>query len=619
MGGKPVPWLYWGAVALLALLVFFLILYAHAQRPAAGVLGFVEASFRPGSALEERRVGLPHDWRKDGTTAAEAEYRVDFTLSVAPQRLWAVYVPALEMTPAIAVNGVFIGGRQQLEEDQVRPRFWGRPVIFNVPAGLLKTGQNHVSVVLRVEPGWGRLSEIYLGPQERLQQHFDSRYFWRVTLLILTASVSLLIALFMMSLGIAQSDGTYRWFAAFAGCWFLHNLYYLFVDIPLQNPHWDAVIYIVIGLLTYTASVFSLRFLKLSRRQWELRMATVLWAGSLGIVVLAVLDDHLLLTGGAVLWTLVLLAFGTYPATLMLSHFARQRDWQTFSLAVCYALTLLTGAWDWSVLSGFGYRHNGMLMQFSAAPALLAFGSILMLRFNRALRESSELNRELEDRVATKVEAIESAFERNRQLQQEQVVAEERLRIMRDMHDGVGGHLIGMLNQFDSADPAQARWRAEAQAALNDLRLMIDSLDDIDQDLVVVLGLLRNRIQPQIDAAGVQLVWDVDDLPPIADLGPERVLHFMRILQETVTNCIKHANATRLVLRTRSELFIDGRRCIGVVITDNGTGFDPAARGGRGLQNMAHRAQVADLLLRWSTPKGGCGTQVAVGFPLSAG
>ena len=90
---------------------------------------------------------------------------------------------------------------------------------------------------------------------------------------------------------------------------------------------------------------------------------------------------------------------------------------------------------------------------------------------------------------------------------------------------------------------------------------MIDSLDDVEQDLVVALGLLRNRVQPQLDAAGIVLEWDVDELPALPGLGPARVLHVLRILQEVITNCIRHSGARVLTVHTRRRLHIGAVTC----------------------------------------------------------
>jgi signal transduction histidine kinase len=311
----------------------------------------------------------------------------------------------------------------------------------------------------------------------------------------------------------------------------------------------------------------------------------------------------------------VLLALALYPATLIVRSLLDRRSLEMFFLGVCFVLSLILGGHDWLVTSGIGYRHNGMLMQFATAPTLATLGVILLRRFVAALRETEALNRDLERRVASKALEIERTFARNRELESSQLLSRERERIMRDMHDGVGSQLIGMLGHLDKDDRRDQELISELHMALHDLRMMIDSLEDVDNDVVVALGLFRNRIQPQLDAAGLALHWRIGDLPPVASLGPERVLHFLRLMQESVTNCIRHAGARNLIVSTTSGVVVNGRNCVCVTVCDDGRGFVSASGHGRGLSNMRYRAAAADLELKIESSE--AGTMVRIGFPLA--
>jgi signal transduction histidine kinase len=291
----------------------------------------------------------------------------------------------------------------------------------------------------------------------------------------------------------------------------------------------------------------------------------------------------------------------------------RRWDPEIFCLSICYLLSIMLGAHDWLVTSGLGFRHNGMLLQFAAVPTLATFGIMLLRRFIAALREKDALNRDLEERVASKAQQIEETFRRNRELESAQLLSQERERIMRDMHDGVGSQLIGMTGYLDHGNPRDALLSQELQTALRELRLMIDSLEDMEGDVVVALGLFRNRIQPQVDAAGLSMSWQVADLPRVPDLGPERVLHFMRILQEAVVNSIRHAAATNLSVSTCVDGIVNGKRCISISVSDDGSGFEGLRNRGRGLDNMRHRAASAGLELEIHSDANG--TTITIGFP----
>jgi len=78
----------------------------------------------------------------------------------------------------------------------------------------------------------------------------------------------------------------------------------------------------------------------------------------------------------------------------------------------------------------------------------------------------------------------------------------------------------------------------------------------------------------------------MQDLPTLAWLGPPQALQLIRIVQEVLTNVLKHAVATRMLISARCDgPFVE------VCITDNGRGFDVASTStGRGLRHLAQRA-----------------------------
>jgi signal transduction histidine kinase len=167
---------------------------------------------------------------------------------------------------------------------------------------------------------------------------------------------------------------------------------------------------------------------------------------------------------------------------------------------------------------------------------------------------------------------------------------------MRDMHDGIGGQLLGLVMRARAnrlTGPALVHGLEES---LDDLRLMVGSLEQSDGSLATALGAYRARIEPRCEAAGATLVWQIEDVGETPGFGPDRTLQVYRILQEACTNALKHGHPNRIAVTLRRGR--DG----GVLLSleDNGPGFDPAAASaGRGLANMRHRAARigADLVI----------------------
>jgi signal transduction histidine kinase len=153
--------------------------------------------------------------------------------------------------------------------------------------------------------------------------------------------------------------------------------------------------------------------------------------------------------------------------------------------------------------------------------------------------------------------------------------------------------------------------------ALDDLRLMIDSLEEVDGDLLTVLGAWRQRVEPYLVSAGLRMDWCVQELPRLADFGPQKALHVMRILQEAVANIIKHAAADAVTVETRLEAGPDGAERVWVAVQDNGRGLCSGGVSqvpGRGLYNMRRRARAIGAGL--AVEDIGGGTRVALWLPL---
>ncbi|MCB1590746.1 MAG: ATP-binding protein, partial [Xanthomonadales bacterium] len=145
---------------------------------------------------------------------------------------------------------------------------------------------------------------------------------------------------------------------------------------------------------------------------------------------------------------------------------------------------------------------------------------------------------------------------------------------------------------------------------LDDLRLLIDASDVHSEGLNDILARLRERLVRRLAALGITLEWDFTRSPMLPPLSPSKSIQILRILQEAVTNVIKHAQARHVVIASeRLDDPATGQAArLLFEVADDGAGFDPAnASDGRGLRNL--RARIAELgghAHLDSTPGGGC-------------
>lgn len=201
----------------------------------------------------------------------------------------------------------------------------------------------------------------------------------------------------------------------------------------------------------------------------------------------------------------------------------------------------------------------------------------------RWVRDRPRLNRI----ISKQREEIEAAALALRQQERRSAVLEERQRLSRDMHDGIGGQLMSLLARVRSRRITPEQLEGELTSGLSELRLMVDSLDASDGSVADALAVLRSRIRTQTEAARMSLEWSQsEDLNDITG-DPHWILNLNRLIQEAVTNAVRHAKADHLSV---SIMVADDRRLM-VTIRDNGVGFErDRVRPGRGLSNLTFRA-----------------------------
>jgi signal transduction histidine kinase len=255
---------------------------------------------------------------------------------------------------------------------------------------------------------------------------------------------------------------------------------------------------------------------------------------------------------------------------------------------------------------------------------LVAIGAGLTFRFARALNRVDGFAAHLVIQLRAAEEKLQASFAREKERERAAALARERTRLMRDLHDGLGGQLVSIVALSERNTASQGNGEAgkgigeAARAALKDLRLVIDSMDDIGGDLMLALGSWRDRAAAQLRAHEIALDWRAapPGLPLYPELRPSHVIQIVRILDEAVTNAVKHADAKHITV-TIGTINSDAGEHGCITVADDGKGFaiDSERRAAsRGLANMKNRAARCGAELELSSGEGG--TTVRLQLPL---
>jgi len=190
-------------------------------------------------------------------------------------------------------------------------------------------------------------------------------------------------------------------------------------------------------------------------------------------------------------------------------------------------------------------------------------------------------------------------------IERQQLLAQERQRLTRDMHDGLGGQLVSILSMVQRGQASDAEVAEALRRTVEDMRMMMDSLEVEEIVFSELLGRLRARLQPLLDRNGLQLQWRVSESALLDSLAPEQALHAHRIIQEAVANVVQHAQASEVSVDV--SVRDDDGGVIAIEIRDNGVGLNsPEPMGGRGLGNMRARAAALGAELKLGSADPGC-------------
>jgi signal transduction histidine kinase len=209
-----------------------------------------------------------------------------------------------------------------------------------------------------------------------------------------------------------------------------------------------------------------------------------------------------------------------------------------------------------------------------------------------------------------------------REMEAERRLSDERLRIAREVHDVVAHSMVGINVQAGVAahllaeDPEQARdalvqIKRTSGDALADLRATLGLLRDPDTSAPVgpSLGLRDlDTVAEQLRAAGIEVAVDVSAVDSVP--APVHSASY-RIVQEALTNVLRHANAHAVCVVVRAY-----DNALAVEVSDDGDGSGDASAGsGAGVRGMRERAQALGGTLR-AGPRPGGGWRVEATLPL---
>lgn len=205
-------------------------------------------------------------------------------------------------------------------------------------------------------------------------------------------------------------------------------------------------------------------------------------------------------------------------------------------------------------------------------------------------------------------------------LEQQRALAAERARIARDLHDDLGTALTGLALELDviGRDPKPeapvvhrlTQTAARTRVLAERMREVVWSVNPHCDTVPSLASFLEQQISQFLRADGIKVELDFPEDIPALPIGGEARHQLALGVREALTNVIRHAQATQVVL----SLTIDQTWLV-VQVRDNGRGLQTTSKNGDGLRNMRDRLQSIGGSFDFTT-ESGSGTTIIFKVPL---
>lgn len=493
---------------------------------------------------------------------------------------------------------VSLNGRELAPLKTAPPAFVEKPDysrLLPVPQDLVSTGANTVALRFSAShsPWQARAPRVYAGDYRDLALLMQDRAFASISLeivLLTTLTFFFLAALALVASGMRQ--GEYLAFvllmALYLAMFILDSR--LFYETGGKSPFVQSAVYALTMAIcaAIVLFIFAVNKAPLSRPA-RLLIALSVLAG-IALLFVRTREGYLAFEPAALILTGADLALASFVALRAVKRRHPESGFVGFGfIGLASAIVLMESDLARSVeWNPFKILDLGFFL------FLLAIECGLMARYARTYRRWRHLSRSI--------------------LQAQQ---EERLRLSRDIHDGIGQSLIGVRLKLQLLAGGKGSVAGglpplieELTRIMAELRQMVTRLRPVlteEMNLSQLITWLAEKMEKQSD------IIVHTDLDPDLDLPPEAKDNLFRLCQEAMANAARHSGAQRLDVSLRRK-----NRRLRLTVRDNGRGFSTLAHLGRGtgLLSMEERTELlGGRFSIQSSPGMGCVINVEVPVP----
>jgi signal transduction histidine kinase len=551
---------------------------------------------------------LPDQWNKRWPNyQGNAWYRVRWNYEC-PEEQWSplsLMVGSISMAGEIFVNGHLLWQSKSLTAPLSMswnmPRQW-----LMLPAGL-KQGENET--LIRVipnhilSPGMG---EIFIGNSSEIKPLYERIWFEKRGTHIYTLIFELVLAVLALLIWIFRpQEKAFGWYSLCTFFWIIYignNLLtepFLFLDATAM-ARVDSIVFL---LFTWTTCLYSWRFANKKFRSFERSYWGIL---ALGILLITFVSEAYL---KPLLNVSFVVGFGCYMINCLIFPWIAFKSKRLDAMLLGGVMILIyfpLGVHD----GWYMFTHDGTLLSPYASPfTTIILAAIFALRLTDSMKRIELFNQTLKSTVVkVKTELLESVG-KTHQLELKNAKLHERIQLAHDLHDGLGGSLVRSMSLVEQKEGQlnKAQVLSMLKHLRDDLRQIIDTSSSLDarcpETPVIWLAPIRHRFNQLFDELDVHIRWNLPE-KWVFEVGTSDCFAYQRVLEEALTNVVKHSYATEVCIRLKFH----SDRILSLHIEDNGIGFDTCAVDQAGLsvgmRSMQSRMQKIQADCKISSESG---------------
>lgn len=547
-----------------------------------------------GATTTETNGSLPYHWdRRNGHVDGQARFVAEIAVADPSQPL-ALYIPRLGNSFVIYVNGHLLERYGELppglyDDAATAPRYFTAPAHWLAPRTVL-------DITVGVLGGrGGGLSTITTGLASEVHPTYALEYLLEVSGRLVLVVVTTVLGALALLLWMRQRDSAYLYYALAELLWALLTSRTLFSEPLLPWPWWGYLSQAALVLAAPLQCKFAL--IVVDRDHGWIKLLT---QGMLILAIPAIAIHNMFEYKWVYPGWRVLLTFNALAMAWAVVSSTRQNPTSEHRvLAIAVILVGISAVRD--VLTSYfvDIYYFVSWTRYAWTGLGISFAWVIVERMRRASVALASMNATLAEQLAEQGKELAETYARERARDVEQGALLERQRLTRDLHDGLGGHLVGVLRMAQLPAVSKEDVASQLRMAVDQLKITVDAMQETDGDIPSLLGAVRYRLTRRMNAADISMRWDVEQLHVIDNWGVRQSYELQMILFEIFTNMTVHSSANQATLSARRRQSA-GEDYIEIQITDNGKGFDSTSvesRRGRGIANMQARAASLGAVL----------------------